>query len=170
MKMLLIGYFYGIKSERWLEEEVFLNWHTDGFVEEALIEMYLVGVSVHQVEDITKALWDTKVSHGTISDLNKKAYEHIEQWRSWLVSGGHPHVYVDGVYLKRSWGQEIHNVSIGVNSDGLRDIIGAEEGMKENKESWRFSFVWLKECELSGVQFIIGGRNLGMLDAISEVR
>lgn len=110
-------------------------------VEEALIEMYLVGVSVHQVEDITKALWDTKVSHGTISDLNKKAYEHIEQWRSWLVSGGHPHVYVDGVYLKRSWGREIHNVSIGVNSDGLRDIIGAEEGMKENKESWRFSFV-----------------------------
>ena len=47
-------------------------------VEEALIEMYLAGVSVRRVEDITEALWGTKVSPGTISNLNKKAYEHID--------------------------------------------------------------------------------------------
>ena len=41
-------------------------------VEEALIEMYLAGVSVRRVEDITEALWGTKVSPGTISNLNKK--------------------------------------------------------------------------------------------------
>ena len=51
-------------------------------VEEALIEMYLAGVSVRRVEDITEALWGTKVSPGTISNLNKKAYEHIETWRT----------------------------------------------------------------------------------------
>ncbi len=56
-------------------------------VEEALIEMYLAGVSVRRVEDITEALWGTKVSPGTISNLNKKAYEHIEQWRSRPLSG-----------------------------------------------------------------------------------
>ena len=39
--------------------------------------MYLAGVSVSRVEDITEALWGTKVSPGTISNLNKKAYEHI---------------------------------------------------------------------------------------------
>ena len=35
-------------------------------VEEALIEMYLAGVSVRRVEDITEALWGTRVipSHG----------------------------------------------------------------------------------------------------------
>ena len=47
-------------------------------VEEALIEMYLAGVSVRRVEDITVALWGTKVSPRTISNLNKKANEHIE--------------------------------------------------------------------------------------------
>lgn len=46
-------------------------------VEEALIEMYLAGGSVRRVEDITEALWGSKVSPGTISNLNKKAYEHI---------------------------------------------------------------------------------------------
>lgn len=34
-------------------------------VEEALIEMYLAGVSVRRVEDITEALWGSKVSPGS---------------------------------------------------------------------------------------------------------
>lgn len=142
-------------------------------VEEALIEMYLAGVSVRRVEDITEALWGTKVSPGTISNLNKKAYEHIEQWRTRPLSGKYPYVYVDGVYLKRSWGGEIQNVSIlvaiGVNEDGCREIIGAAEGMKEDKDSWRAFFVWLKERGLSGVRLIIGDKNLGMLETIPEV-
>ena len=142
-------------------------------VEEALIEMYLAGVSVRRVEDITEALWGTEVSPATISNLNKKAYEHIEQWRTRPLSGGYPYVYVDGVYLKRSWGGEIQNVSvlvsIGVSKVGCREIIGAAEGMKEDKESWRSFFVWLKERGLSGVRLIIGDKNLGMLETIPEV-
>ncbi len=51
-------------------------------IEEALIEMYLAGISVRRVEDVTEALWGTKVSSGTISNLNKKAYGHIETWRN----------------------------------------------------------------------------------------
>lgn len=142
-------------------------------VEEALIEMYLAGVSVRRVEDITEALWGTKVSPGTISNLNKKAYEHIETWRTRPLTGEYPYVYVDGVYLKRSWGGEIQNVSIlvaiGVNQDGCREIIGAAEGMKEDKESWRSFFVWLKERGLTGVRLIMGDKCLGMLETIPEV-
>ena len=56
-------------------------------VEEALIEMYLAGVSVRRVEDITEALWGSKVSPATISELNKKAYVHIEDWRNRPLRG-----------------------------------------------------------------------------------
>ena len=64
-------------------------------VEEALIEMYLAGVSVRRVEDITEALWGSKVSPATISELNKKAYAHIEDWRNRPLQGGkYPYVYV----------------------------------------------------------------------------
>jgi Transposase, Mutator family len=35
-------------------------------VEEALIEMYLAGVSVRRAEDITEALWGTRVSPSTV--------------------------------------------------------------------------------------------------------
>ena len=105
-------------------------------VEEALIEMYLAGVSVRRVEDITEALWGSKVSPATISELNKKAYIHIENWRNRPLQGGHyPYVYVDGIYLRRNWGGEYENVAvlvaIAVNEDGFREVLGAAEGMKE---------------------------------------
>lgn len=143
-------------------------------VEEALIEMYLAGVSVRRVEDITEALWGTKVSPGTISNLNKKAYEHIETWRNRPLTGGnYPYVYVDGIFLKRAWGGEYENVAIliaiGVNEDGHREILGASEGMKEDKESWTQFLSWLKERGLKGVKLIVGDKSLGMLESIPSV-
>ena len=129
-------------------------------VEEALIEMYLAGVSVRRVEDITEALWGTKVSPGTISKLNKKAYENIEQWRNRPITTAYPYVYVDGIFLKRCWGENYENVSIliavGVSEDGYREIIGAAEGLKEDLTSWKNFFVWLKQRGLDDTRLIIG--------------
>ena len=66
-------------------------------VEEALIEMYLAGVSVRRVEDITQALWGTRVSPGTVSKLNKKIYGSIEQGRMKELKGHYPFIYLDGI-------------------------------------------------------------------------
>ena len=108
-------------------------------VEEALIEMYLAGVSVRRVEDITEALWGTRVSPSTVSDLNKKIYGTIEAWRNRPIEGEHPYVYLDGIVLKRSWAGEVRNVSllvaIGVNESGYREILGICEG-GEGGQDW----------------------------------
>ena len=143
-------------------------------VEEALIEMYLAGVSVRRVEDITEALWGSKVSATTISELNKKAYVNIEAWRNRpLQCGKYPYVYVDGIYLKRNWGGEYENVAvlvaIAVNEDGYREVLGAVEGMKEDKASWVSFFQWLRGRGLEGVKLIVGDKCLGMLEAVGEV-
>ena len=142
-------------------------------VEEALIEMYLAGVSVRRVEDITEALWGTKVSPGTISNLNKKAYEHIETWRTRSLVGSYPYVYVDGVYLKRSWGGEIQNVSIlvaiGVSNDGCREIIGAAEGMKRRQGKLAFFLCMAERTRLNWSPPDHRDKNLGMLETIPEV-
>ena len=143
-------------------------------VEEALIEMYLAGVSVRRVEDITEALWGGKVSASTISELNKKAYVNIEAWRNRPLQGGkYPYVYVDGIYLKRNWGGEYENVAvlvaIAVNEDGYREVLGASEGMKEDKASWVSFFQWLRGRGLEGVKLIVGDKCLGMLEAVGEV-
>lgn len=142
-------------------------------VEEALIEMYLAGVSVRRVEDISEALWGAKVSPGTISNLNQKVYNQIEQWRNRELVDEYPYVYLDGIYLKKNWGGTIESVAIlvalGVNSEGNREIIGAAEGGKEDKESWLRFLRHLKERNLKGVRLMVGDKCLGLVEAIKEV-
>jgi putative transposase len=141
-------------------------------IEEALIEMYLAGVSVRRVEDITEALWGTKVSAGTVSNLNQKAYEHIEAWRNRPLQGEYPYVYLDGIYLKRNWGGEVENVSVlvalAVNNDGYREIIGAGEGSKEDKSSWLEFLRSLKQRGLQGTQLFVGDKCLGLVESVAE--
>jgi transposase-like protein len=141
-------------------------------VEEALIEMYRAGVSVRRVEDITEALWGTKVSASTVSELNQKVYGQIEAWRNRPITGEHPYVYLDGIWLKRSWGGEVKNVAvlvaIGVGRDGHREILGVAEGGKEDAEGWRSFLRHLKARGLRGVRLVVSDKCLGRVEAVGE--
>ena len=142
-------------------------------VEEALIEMYLAGVSVRRVEDITQALWGTRVSSGTVSHLNQKIYKRIEEWRNRPIEGKYPYVYLDGIVLKRSWAEEVRNVSIlvaiGVSEEGHREVLGVAEGAKEDKEGWLGFLRHLKRRGLEEMRLIISDACVGLLESIGEV-
>ena len=141
-------------------------------VEEALMEMYLAGISVRRIEDVTEALWGTKVSPSTVSALNKKIYKHIEEWRNRPIEGEYPYVYLDGIWLKRSWGGEIRNVSvlvaIGVSRDGYREMLGVAEGAKEDKKSWSVFIRHLKERGLAGVRMFTSDKCMGLVESLGE--
>jgi len=141
-------------------------------IEEALIEMYLAGVSVRRVEDITEALWGARVSSGTVSKLNQKVYKHIEAWRNRPIEGRYPYVYLDGIVLKRSWAGEVKNVSvlvaIGVGEDGYRRILGVVEGHKEDRAGWSAFLAHLKERGLEGVRLVISDACLGLVESVAE--
>jgi len=141
-------------------------------VEEAMLEMYYAGVSVRRVEDITEALWGTRVSASTVSELNQKIAGQIEAWRQRPIEGRHAYVFLDGIWLKRSWGGEVKNVSIliaiGVNAEGYREVLGVAEGTKEDKASWQGFLRYLKERGLRGVKLFIGDRCLGLVESLAE--
>jgi len=141
-------------------------------VEEALVEMYLAGVSVRRVEDITEALWGTRVSSSTVSELNKKIYTQIHEWRNRPIEAEHTYVYLDGIWLKRSWGGEVRNVAIlvavGVDADGFRQVLGVMEGMKEDKDSWAAFLRSLKERGLRGVKLFISDKCVGLVESLAD--
>ena len=141
-------------------------------VEEALIEMYLAGVSVRRVEDITEALWGTRVSAGVVSKLNKQVYEKIEAWRTSPITGRYPYVYLDGIVLKRTWSDEIRNVSIlvafGVNEDGYREMLGAAEGAKEDRSGWGTFIGSLKARGLQSPRLFISDKCMGLVSSLAD--
>ena len=142
-------------------------------VEEALVEMYLAGVSVRRMEDITTALWGQQVSPSTISELNQKVAGRIEEWRNRPLTGRYEYVWLDGIWLKRSWGGEVKNVAVlvatGVNADGFREVLGVSEGMKEDHESWLNFIRHLKARGLSGTGLFVSDCCQGLVEAIATV-
>lgn len=142
-------------------------------VEEAMIEMYLAGVSTRRIEDVSEILWGASVSASTVSNLNEKAFEAVEEWRCRPLTCAYPYVFVDGIYLRRAWGGSFENVAvmvaIGVNDDGYREVIGAAEGFTESAECWREFLSWLKGRGLSGVRMFTGDKAAAMTGAIAEV-
>ncbi len=141
-------------------------------VEEAMLEIYYAGVSMRRVEDITEALWGTCGSASTVSELNQKIAGQIEQWRNAPIEGEHAYVFLDGIWLKRSWGGEVKNVSVlvavGVNQDGFREVLGVAEGTKEDKASWQRFLRYLKNRGLKGVRIFVGDRCLGLVESLAE--
>ena len=141
-------------------------------VEEALMEMYLAGVSVRRVEDITEALWGTRVSPSTVSNLNKKIYAKIQAWRNQPITGRHPYVFLDGIVMKRTWAGEVRNVSllvaIGVTSEGYREILGICEGAKEDKAGWSRFLRHLVDRGLKGVELIVSDACRGLVESVAE--
>ena len=103
----------------------------------------------------------------TLSELLEKEAESLTQ------AARYPYVYVDGIYLRRNWGGEYENVAIlvaiAVNEDGYHEVLGAAEGMKEDKASWVSFFRWLRGRGLGGVKLMVGDKCMGMLEAVGGV-
>src|SRR5262249_20345647 len=116
--------------------------------------------------------WGMRVSPSTVSELNKKIYGQIHDWRNRPITGAHPYVYLDGIWLKRCWGGEVRNVAVlvavGVNADGFREILGVMEGAKEDKESWQALLRYLKGRGLAGVRLFISDACLGLVESLAE--
>jgi transposase-like protein len=117
-------------------------------------------------------LWGSRVSPSTLSELNQKIAAQIDAWRGRRIEGEHAYVYLDGIWLKRSWGGEVKNVSIlvavGVNTEGYREVLAIEEGTKEDKASWQNFLRRLKERGLKNVKLFISDKCLGLVESLAE--
>jgi putative transposase len=81
-------------------------------------------------------------------------------------------VFLDRLWLKRTWGGEVRNVSllvtIGVNDEGFREMLAVAEGSKEDKASWTAFLRHLKERGLKGVRLFVSDKCLGLVESLGE--
>ncbi|QOL43591.1 IS256 family transposase [Bifidobacterium longum subsp. infantis] len=142
-------------------------------VEEALIDMYLAGVSTRQVDDISQLLWGDRMPSQTLSDKLKRVYADIDAWRERPLEQEYAYLFMDGVWHKRCWGGSVENagilVAIGIGADGRREVLSVAEGMKEDAESWRSFIKGMLARGLKGVRLVTGDRCVGLVAAAGEL-
>src|SRR5690606_22639894 len=95
-----------------------------GSMEEAVLEMYLQGVSTRKVEQITGRLSGVKISKDAVSRIAARLEEALKAWRERRLEGAYPYLYLDATYLKTSWAGAVREmallVAIGVSEEGFR--------------------------------------------------
>jgi putative transposase len=102
-----------------------------GDVEEAVLEMYLSGISVRKIAGVTEALSRVKVGKDAVSRIASRLEEEQTAWRERSLEGkAYPYLYLDATYLKVRWGVGVTSmallVCVGVDEEGFREVLAVE--------------------------------------------
>ena len=143
-----------------------------GSLEEAVLEMYLQGVSTRKVEQITGKLSGTRISKDAVSRIVGRFDDVFSEWRTRQLdkSRSYPYLYVDATYLKARWAGAVRDVAllvaVGVNDQGYREVLAVEAAAGERTETYRGMLQGLVERGLRGVKLVISDDHEALKSAV----
>lgn len=130
----------------------------------ALAEMYVWGVSPRKVKAITEDLCRHSFSTSAISAINKGLDKALACFASRYLDEPSPYLILDARYEKVRENGLIRSmavqIAIGINNDGLRQVLAVETAHRESQSGWK-EFLRLKKRGLSGVEFVVSEDHAG---------
>lgn len=143
-----------------------------GSVEEAILEMYLQGVSTRKVAAVTEALSGKRVGKDAVSRITARLEEQVQVWRERQLEEEYPYLYLDATYLKANWGGKVVSVAllvaVGVNAQGYRELLAVEAAPEEQAAAWQNLLRGLVDRGLKGVQLVISDNHEGIKAAVAQ--
>jgi putative transposase len=140
-----------------------------GDVEEAVLEMYLSGISVRKIASVTEALSRVKVGKDAVSRIARRLEEEQREWRERsLEEKEYP--YLDATYLKVRWGASVTSMAllacVGVDEEGFREILAVEVAGTEKGAAYASMLRGLVDRGLSGVKLVVSDDHEGIKAAV----
>ena len=142
-----------------------------GDVEEAILEMYLSGISVRKVAGITDALSKVRIGKDAVSRIASRLEGQQREWRERsLEEKAYPYLYLDATYLKVRWGASVTNLAllacVGVDEEGFREVLAVEVAASEKGAAYASLLRGLIDRGLSGVRLVISDDHEGIKAAV----
>lgn len=138
----------------------------------SLLEMYLWGVSTRNVKEITEKLCGFSVSKSQVSELTQSLDKELEKWRNRRLLKPYKYLVFDARYEKvREEGRvtsKAVSVAVGINEEGIREVIGSWIINSESFEEWDECIKQLVERGLHGVTYVVSDQNQGLKAAIEK--
>ena len=142
-----------------------------GNVEEAILEMYLSGISTRKIAGITDALSRVKIGKDVVSRISERLHERQRAWRERPLEKAYPYLYLDATYLKVNWGASVANlallVAVGVDEEGFREVLAVEVVGGEKSAAYASLLRGLLDRGLRGVRLVISDDHEGIKAAVS---
>jgi len=142
-----------------------------GDVEEAVLEMYLSGISVRKIAGVTEALSRVSIGKDAVSRIARRLEEEQKEWRMrTLKEKKYPYLYLDATYLKVRWGASVTSmallVCVGVDEEGFREVLAVEVAGSEKSEAYASLLRGLLDRGLWGVRLVISDDHEGIKAAV----
>jgi putative transposase len=143
-----------------------------GDVEEAVLEMYLSGISVRKIAGVTEALSKVRIGKDAVSRIASRLEEQQEEWRERsLEDKGYLYLYLDATYLKVRWASRVTTmallVCVGVDEEGFREVLAVEVAGSEKGVAYASMLRGLIDRGLSGVRLVVSDDHEGIKAAVA---
>ena len=144
-----------------------------GDVEEAVLEMYLSGISVRKIAGVTEALSRVRVGKDAVSRIASRLEEQQKEWRERsLEEKGYPYLYLDATYLKVRWAARVTTIAllvcVGVDEEGFREVLAVEVAGSEKGVAYASMLRGLIDRGLSGVRLVVSDDHEGIKAAVAS--
>jgi putative transposase len=142
-----------------------------GDVEEAILEMYLSGISVRKIAGVTDALSKVRIGKDAVSRIASRLEEQQKEWRERsLEEKEYPYLYLDATYLKVRWGGGVTSMAllacVGVDEEGFREVLAVEVAGSEKGTAYASLLRGLVDRGLSGVRLVVSDDHEGIKAAV----
>ena len=143
-----------------------------GDVEEAVLEMYLSGISVRKIAGVTEALSRVRVGKDAVSRIARRLEEQQKEWRERsLEEKEHPYFNLDATYLKVRWAARVTTmallVCVGVDEEGFREVLAVEVAGAEKGAAYASLLRGLIDRGLRGVRLVVSDDHEGIKAAVA---
>lgn len=109
-------------------------------IEEKIISMYAKGMTTKDIETHIKDIYGLECSDTTISRITDKILPTVKEWQSRPLEEIYAVVFMDAIHFHvRSEGRVIKKavyIAIGINMDGLKEVLGMWVGENESAKFW----------------------------------
>jgi len=108
--------------------------------DDQVISLYGRGMTVGEIQEHIKEIYETDVSKDLISTVTDGVIEEVNSWQTRPLESIYPILYLDCIHVKARDNHTIINkavyLAIGVNMEGKKELLGIWIGKNEGAKFW----------------------------------
>lgn len=109
-------------------------------IENVIVSLYAKGMSNADIEEQIREVYDFEVSTSTISRITERVTSDIISWQNRPLDSVYLIVWMDAIVFKVRENNKVVNkamyLAVGLNSSGLKEVLGMWLGKTESSSFW----------------------------------
>lgn len=142
-------------------------------IETKIISMYARGMSNKDISDTVEEIYGFEVDEALITNITNKIIPIAQEWKSRPLEKVYPVVFIDATHFSvKEEGKVSKNAAyiiLGIDSNGMKDVLSIEIGENENSKFWLSVLTSLKARGVKDILILCSDRLTGIQEAISAV-